>query len=240
MTNLFSDAFGAATATLGFAPDDDGAVLNELESSLTPDDGPPALDMRTGGGTTGAGVPTCEMCGVEIPWAGKGRKPKRCQDHKQTRTRSESGGVSSRGATATPDKETAARVKNITADLQQGIGELAGTIAPVTPVTTAVLVMQGPSTIDAITRLAAPYPRVLDGLEIAAKSVPFMAVGKFLVAIVIALSVDFGRTQPYGWVGEVTGVAKAAHEVGWTPPNERQQQQAIYDPDVPLPPRFRL
>lgn len=209
--DLFSNL---ATVTEGFVPSQPTTGPDDFNPPVS---GPPATDRPA---DLPSGGPTCEVCGVELPYSGKGRKPKFCMDHK-TRTKSTAGSdgpAVSRSTVA--GRQHQARLDAIVGDLQQGVGELAGTIVPVAPVTAATLVLQGPAATEALVRIAADHPRMLDGLEAAAKAVPFVAVGKFVAAIVLALAVDMGRMQPYGVAAEYLRVAEAAEQVGWQPPVE--------------------
>jgi hypothetical protein len=159
--------------------------------------------------------PTCEMCGVEIPWAGKGRKPRFCQDHKVRTTP----GTDRASRVKAPNKEAdKVRLQTITDDLVEGAGKLAGTLAPWAPVSALTIGYQAPSAMAALVRIASDHPKFLDGLEKAAKVTPYIQVGQFLSALIFAVTVDMGLTNPYGFAGELLGVAKAARDAGWTPP----------------------
>jgi len=193
---------GLATGEAGFYPvgNPDG-----LESSLTPDDGPP-----TGG-------PQCKVCGRDVPLTPTGRVPKNplCEDHK-TRTKEPAGAASAARNTRAKAHQT--RIDAIIGDLQQGAGELAGTMAPVAPVTAGTILLTAPDGIVALVRIASDYPRMLDGLEAVAKGVPWISVGKFVAGIMLAVAVDMGRLAPVGIAAEYLRVAEAAERVGWRPP----------------------
>lgn len=206
---------------------------------LSPTGGDPAPDPDAG--------PTCEVCGKAVPLTPSGRRPRKplCQDHK---TR----GPATEGAPreSASGKAHEARLARITGDLQQGVGELAATIVPIAPITSVTMVSQAPGAIDAMVRISAKYPRMLDALETISKGVPFVEIGKFVCAMVLAVMVDFGRANPYGIVGQRLGVAEAAREAGWTPSAEAaalERQQNAADArnvkptrDRPAPPRFKL
>ena len=188
--------------------------------------------------------PTCEVCGREVPLTPTGRMPKHplCQDHK-SRTSSTAGeGRTARNTAATGAKK--ARLDAITGDLQQGIGEFAGTISPVAPVTAGTMLLTGPSAMASLVRIAAPFPRVLDGLEKVAKSVPFIEVAKFVAAIMLAIMVDMDRAAPVGMAAEYLRVAEAAEKVNWRPrgadiDGTARETQGPPTQRVP-PPRFKL
>lgn len=215
---MTTDLFAGIALGTDFTPGADG-----------PDDTPPP---DTGGG------PTCEICGVEIPWAGRGRKPKRCQDHK-TRTNREP--ASNDSGPSPRRKASTVRLEKLVGDLEEGIGELAGTIIGVAPVTGVTVLLNGPPAIKAAVDIAADHPRMLKGLETVAQGVPFIAVGKFVAALFLAIGVDMGRADPHGMAGKYLRVSEAADKVGWEYPQEVDEQQPAHDtmPDVP-PPRFKL
>jgi hypothetical protein len=226
-TDLFSDLL-VGDAGEGFFPADDIPTFTPTEQSPSNDptvnpDGKPDW-------------PVCEVCGKDLPWKGSGRKPKLCQDHK-TRGRAVSGDAPARPATS---KKTADRLATISGDLQAGLGQLAGTIAPVAPVTAVTMAMQGPGAMDALVRIAADYPRFLDGLEAAAKAVPFLEIAKFFCAMVLSTLVDMRRLTPEGVAAEYLGVSTAAAEAGWQPEEARQVQASQADWTVPPPPRFTM
>lgn len=203
-------------------------------------DGPvtePAADPLPGG------APTCEVCGRAVEYSGRGRKPKFCFEHKPARgSKSASGPVTVRAS-----KGDQARLDAIAGDLQQGAGELAGVLFPIAPVSAGTLVMQAPSAASALVRIAANYPRMLDGLETAAKAVPFLELGKFVAAMVMAGMVDMGRIEPVGLAAEYLKVSEAAREVGWSPPagnapgeTSVAAPRGMFQPASTPPPSFKL
>ena len=229
MTSLF-DGLIMNPAEAAFSPDATSPASGETPSEFTAElDAPPESDE-----------PQCEVCGKDVPRTPTGRKPKhpRCQDHK-TRT-GETAGTVARSAGKVPQN----RLDAIAGDLQTGLGELCGTIAPFAPVTAAVTAMQGPDAAVALVRIAAPYPKFLDGLEKAAKAVPFAEVAKFAAALIFAAAVDAQRIEPVGFAADMLGVSAAAAEVDWQPPEvraeEAQRQAAQHDWTVPQPPKFKL
>lgn len=197
------------------------------------DNGPPA---------GGAGGPVCDVCGRDIPLTPTGRVPrvKLCQDHK-SRTSSTAGeGRTPRNQAATGAKK--ARLDAIVGDLQQGIGEFAGTISAVAPVTAGTMLLTGPDAMEALVRIASDYPRMLDGLEKAAKAVPYVSVAKFVAAIMLAIMVDMDRMAPVGMAAEYLRVAEAAEKVHWRPRTEVPEGMPTAGPPTQrvAPPRFKL
>lgn len=207
-------------------------------------DGP--ADGEPSGTSVASDEPTCEVCGKDVPRTPTGRMPRhpRCEDHKVRGREVTTSGGGRKSKTDSSD----ARLATITGDLQRGLGEFVGTVAGIAPVTGAVIAMQGPPAMEALVRIAAPYPKFLDGLEAAAKAVPFVEVGKFAAAIIFAVMVDMGRLYPYGFAAESLGVAEAAAAVEWRPPSEvaqeaqerAQQSAGRTDYTIPAPPSFKL
>jgi len=223
MTDLFAGL--VLTPPSGFVPSNNGPSTDTVEG---PDDAPPRTD------------PQCEICARDIPWSGRGRRPKRCDDHK-TRTKDTAGGETARAPrVAAAEKRHNDRLNAIVGDLHEGLGELAGTIVGIAPVTAATVALTGPDAVVSLVRVASDYPRFLDGLEKAAKAVPFLSIAKFIAALVLAVSVDMGRLAPVGLAAEYLKVADAAENAGWRPPEEIQKETAQQDWSVPPPPRFKL
>lgn len=212
---------------------------SSAEPPLQPDDTPPN-DSPTG--------PLCEVCAAEIPWSGRGRRPKRCADHKtRTASNTASGGGYDPRPTRALDKRMQARLDAISGDLTQGGAELAGIIHPAMPVTAATMMINTPATADALVRLAQDHPRMLAGLEAVAKAAPWMTIGRFIAALALAVQVDMGHANPYGMGAEYLGVARAAQEVGWQPKPAKHKKGQSAEGDivdngfvVPQPPRFAM
>lgn len=170
--------------------------------------------------------PVCDVCGTPVNYSGRGRPPKYCDEHK-TRT-----GGSGERATNNQGRERKRksalndpRLREIAEDLNKGAGQFVGMVAPVTPVTAATIVINAPGAIDAVVKLAADNPKMLEGLEFVARTMPWLECGKFAASLGYAVMVDMGQANPYGLAGEYLGVARAAAEVGWQPPKPKQPQQ---------------
>lgn len=229
-TDLFSELTFPDT---GFVP---SGFLDHPEDSPPDDAPPPAVDGKTA---------SCEVCGKDIPWSGRGRKPKFCLDHKtRTRAASAEGGGERLPRGAAASNKHQARLDAVVGDLQEGLGQLAGTIAPVAPVTAVTIALQGPPATVALVRIASDYPRFLEGLEMAAKAVPFMAIGKFVAAMMLALAVDMGRVEPLGLAAEYLGVATAAEQAGWRPATDEEVELVNRPRPAPAgsvrPPSFNM
>lgn len=183
----------------------------------------------------------CEECLSEgrttvLKWSGRGRKPKRCDAHKRG---SSKGTAQSSGRGQS--RRLSARLEMLKGDLLEGAGGLAGSIAPVAPVSAATILMQADSTVDALLSIAQRYPRMLDGLEAAAQVAPFIQLGRFAAAVMLAVAVDLNQVQPYGIAAEALGVAKAAEHVGYQPPQPTAQFDYYQsDNDMPPPPAFKM
>lgn len=185
----------------------------QLRDSGTPDD-PPNFDPPDDPPPSSGGELACEVCGVPLHYGGRGRKPKRCDDHK-TRTRAT--GASGDGTRKRGPSRIDSRLAAIADDMLTGAGMVAGGVAPVAPVTAATILLTSPEAIESLLSIAARYPKMLDGMEQALQVIPFLGVAKFLGGVTLAISVDAGRTMPYGLAAEYLGVSKAAEEVGWQP-----------------------
>lgn len=179
--------------------------------------------------------PTCQKCGRDIEWSGRGRRPKWCLDHR-TRTTSEPGDSPARGPRSA-DKKHEARVNKIIGDLQEGLGGLSATLMPFAPVTAMTVAMQGPPAMENLVHIAEQYPRFLDGLEKAAIAVPFISVAKFVAAIILAMLVDLRQFTPEGMGAELLGVAAAAKQAGWEPPPAPDDPRIVEGFAVPTPSR---
>ena len=70
--------------------------IDELHfEDATPPDSPPPADPITGGDVppaTDEGL-SCEVCGTPLVYSGRGRKPKRCDEHKRNKSASAGGTV---------------------------------------------------------------------------------------------------------------------------------------------------
>lgn len=187
-----------------------------------------------------SGGPTCEECGVDIPWSGRGRRPKRCQDHK---TRTSETAERKPNLKGLKDK---ARLERITGDLQEGCGQLAGAMVGFVPVTAVTIGHKGPAACAALVRIAEKYPRFLDGLEKATEFMPWLQIGQFVGALVFAIGVDLNLANPYSMSGEWLGVGAAAREAGWEPPQPKEKtiegESWVIpgQPEPSAPPRFSM
>lgn len=230
-TDLFSD--------LGFGPIED--FIPAATSVVAPvmDPSPPLNGATTPPpATTNTNAPLCEVCGREIEWAGRGRRPKKCLDHR-TRTRNPQRIV----IQPSSDEEDAKRIQFIHDELLKGAGEFAGVIVHAAPVTSVTIAQQSPDAVAALIRIGEQYPPIMKGLEAVAKASPWMTIGKFTCAILLAISVDMGQMKPYGVAAEVLGVAAAAQAAGYRDPDEQaavqQQQMMMVDRSMPPPPQFK-
>lgn len=225
MIDLFSDL--QVLPTMDEPPPPNGGGGPPVIALSIPDDDMPPEPLG----------PTCDVCGVEIEWSGRGRKPKYCIDHRRrTNTPREK-------VQPSTDDSDKARLQAIADDLIQGAGELAGTLAPFAPVTAVTVGMQSPSAIAALIRIGEKYPRFLNGLEAVSKTVPMVTVARFMGAVLLAMLVDAQRLKPYGVAAEMLGVSAAAQEAGYIDPDTQvgvvQQQQMKVDKTMPPPPAFK-
>lgn len=129
--------------------------------------------------------PTCEVCGVALEYSGKGRKPKRCDDHKRQR--------------AATGSRTTSDVKSALAVLDQMYGAVSLGLLMVSPPSASVWASQ-------LEQLQATNALVLAGDKALTKSIcrlgertgKAMFVGAHvmaLVPVVGALNADF-KSRP--------------------------------------------
>lgn len=223
MLDLFSDlsfrSVPAAVDTGGDDPPvDDG---DGPEHKLPPLEWSQPVPTQPSTGTPGDGLiltgEPCDVCGGPVYYGGRGRKPKRCLDH---RTRNRATKATAPPApvytTEVPDDEITA----VVGDLQRGLGMIAGGLIPFAPVTGATIMLTGPDAVNSLVSIAARYPKMLEGLKKASTAIPFLEIGKFGGAVVVAMMVDSGRALPEGLAAEYLGVAEAARQIGWQPMDE--------------------
>lgn len=182
--------------------------------------------------------PECEVCGDIIPWAGRGRKPTKCKEHKSRTTPRDSD-------TPSTPRRTAAKAKRLE-DLEAGLlkeltlfGKGMSKAMPVAGVTT---VKRAPETAHALTLIAADNPRVFAVLETATKVLPVLDIGETAAMIGVAIMIDAGRLSPDGILPNMLGVTEIYDMVypddgrGQSEPVQREGTLTPFA--VELPPRF--
>lgn len=176
--------------------------------------------------------PTCEECGTEIPWSGRGRRPRRCIDHK-TRTAPKSSRRSSTRSTA--------KLNELTTAIEQGVAKLGGALAVPLPVTGVFTCGQATKVAPALARIAQAHPRILGAITTGVAAMDYAALAEFLAGFVMALSVDAGRMQPDALPARMIGITSIAEEIGLlkdTPQERPAERPSVFD--VPAPPRFSV
>jgi hypothetical protein len=170
---------------------DDLPEFDNVEDVLDPPPDP-VNDPSTG--------PQCEVCGTVIPWSGRGRKPKKCIDHK-TRTSST---TSSRRVST----KTSARLEQLEADLLQETVTFGKTVSQLFPTLGVVTVSRAPKTASALTRIARDHPKILAALEVSTKIIPVLDLGETVLALGVALLVDLGQIKPDSPSAQMLGVTE--------------------------------
>lgn len=143
----------------------------------------------------------CIECGKELVYAGRGRKPKYCEDHKPGKTRTS--GTSRR----TPKREP--RIERLQSDLSDNVRLLGAIVGPAAPVTGIVIIDDSDRFAKAVCRLAEGRPEILKALEKASEVAPWVEVGKMFVRIFVAVGVDLGRISPDHLSAQTLGVTEA-------------------------------
>lgn len=172
--------------------------------NLPPEDAPP--ESASNDPPTQIDGPTCEECGVEIPWAGRGRKPKRCAEHK-TRTTVRSGNGGSR---VTRNQQRLDALKD---DITKEIVFFGKSVAKVLPTFGVTAGKRAEKTAAAFVRIAADNPKLLEALEATTKIIPALDLGETAVALGLALLVDLGRISPDALLPTMFEVSETWHEL---------------------------
>lgn len=197
-------------------PSSEGDSFADLESEVPDVPESPELPAQN--------LPCCEVCDASIPWSGRGRRPKRCADHK-TRTAS-SGSTQSRRST-----KNDARLQEIRDGLTGAGAKVGGSIGKWMPVTGIVVLSRSERFADAAVKLAKDHPKLLNGLEKVARADPALEMVETLAAIVAATSVDMGKTAPTGLVMGYLGVASAYYQI--YPEGDNPSGQNGFRPTAP-------
>jgi hypothetical protein len=208
---LFAD-IQVEDAPLGLADDEFGP--EDIDPPTT--DPEPVVDAPADG-------PTCEVCQAPIPWSGRGRKPRKCADHK-TRTA---------GAAKANRRKTPARVDQLRDDIMRELVGFGKTTSAVLPVFGITMVARADKTAAALARIAENNPKVLAALEVATRVVPALDLAETLMALGIALMVDVGRVPADSMLAVTTGVSATWHEVHDEGPTV--ERVTVATPDGPLP-----
>jgi hypothetical protein len=185
--------------------------------------------------------PTCEICGTEIPWSGRGRRPKKCDEHKSRTTGRSDTGTPARGA------RLEKRLATLEADLTREMTLFGKGSAKFLPTFGTVTVGRAPKTAEAMVKIAADHPKVLDALEVATKIMPALDLGETAAMMALALAVDRGIVHPDSIPAVMFGVSETWHDIypdGTVEDKAKQngnnpvEGEVIGFPEQQVPPRF--
>lgn len=183
---------------------------------------------------------TCEVCSTALVYSGRGRKPKRCPDHRRTTT----SGARKASASALPSKAVR---EELIGDLTRELAFFGTGLSKVLPTTGVTTFKKSEQTAKALVKVAGDNPRLLGALELTAKAASVIDLGDAGLAIGVALLVDLGRVNPDSPISTMTGVRATFHEI-----NDEQNDDAVSVADqqaaermhlspfsVEVPPRFQ-
>lgn len=154
----------------------------------------------------------CEECQTGIEWSGRGRKPKRCAEHK-TRTNASQRGTSRGASTGRRSTKREAELDDLAYNIAKEIamfGKLASKGLPVFGVT---CVKRANNAGEVCKFYAAKYPAVFDALNTVASIGPGIEAGEIVAELGAALLVDAGRMAPDAMFAQLLGVTATYLEV---------------------------
>lgn len=204
------------------------------DSAPPPDDTPPPPDDdSSAGGGDDDKRPHCEECGTVIPWSGRGRRPKRCADHKLRRS------TNPRSISTRSNTKRAVKLDQLEGDITRELGIAGMGLAKVMPTAGITLFSRAEKTAQALVRIAQDNPRLMEALEIGAKVAPAFDLGETAAAVGVAILIDTGRVDPDSVISQMTGVSQLWHQT-----HDDEPEGA--SPNVPhvgmpvqnVPPRF--
>lgn len=139
----------------------------------------------------------------EFVHSGRGRKPKRCPEHR------------GRTAVATQRKNTGrqAAVKQLEEDVFKELALFGKGFSKLAPTAGLVAVKRAEKTAAALARMAQDNPKLLAALEIGTKIAPVLDLGETLAMFGLALMVDMGRIHPDAVVSILFGVSEIWHDI---------------------------
>lgn len=170
----------------------------ENEPDILPDPPEPTAD----------GGPVCDVCGDPIPYSGRGRRPKKCAEHK-TRTTARQGAASVRRSSG----KTAARITALENDLTKEFALFGKGVAKVLPTFGVTVVKRAERTAAALARIAEDNPKLMQILEVGTKIAPAIDLGETAAALGLALLVDMGRVDPDSLLSTMFEVSATWHEI---------------------------
>lgn len=157
----------------------------------------------------GTDWPTCEVCGDSIDWTGRGRRPKKCAEHRRrTIVRGSDGPVTTRRSRAED-----ARLARIELSLAKQAIKVAAVTSRMLPVTGVTVANRAENAAAAIVKVCANKPEYLEVLEKVAAFEAAMELAEFVAAVVVAVGVDLGQVNPEGIPAQMLDVTAAWREV---------------------------
>lgn len=163
--------------------------------------------------------PHCEDCGVRIEWSGRGRRPKRCHEHRKSPTTRTSGAVRASRGKSSRD----AYLESIESRLHSNAVKVGTVMGRYAPITGLVFIDRSDRFTSAAVRLAADKPQVLAVLEKIADTEPVLEIAEFIASVVFALGIDMGRVHPASFPAQLLGLTQL-----W---EEYNKQPAMYEPE---------
>lgn len=176
----------------------------------------------------------CEECGTTIEWSGRGRKPKRCVEHR-SRTSARVSGTAAPRRSAKLD----ARLATLEGDITRGFAGLGHGASAFLPVFGVVTISESANVARVMTRIAATNEHVLSALESGAKVLPMFDATRIGFRLSMAIAVDLKRADPDSFGAKLTGVSEVYHEIyGDETPQSETDNVSVGFPEVSVPPRF--
>lgn len=155
-------------------------TVTEVEPQFTVETEPPEFDEQPSSAETAADPLTCEVCGTALEYSGRGRKPKRCPEHRRQTTN-----TARRPAIENLHKELATTV--------YAVGRIVAMLEPYD----GTCIQNGAMPLaDALTNVAANDPKVRRALEHAMASMGWGQVIIAVVAIVAPILAHHGMLAP--------------------------------------------
>lgn len=133
---------------------------------------------------------TCRVCGVALDYAGTGRRPTLCEDHKEPSKRKDRAPSSRNGrAVKATTAKTNAALRADLLDLLNGAGAM---LLMVDQFDGAVMINGAPKLADALVALADQNPAFRRWLTNGAQSVTWIQLGTAVAAIVVPIAAHHG------------------------------------------------
>lgn len=169
--------------------------------------------------------PHCEDCGVRIEWSGRGRRPKRCHEHRRnvsTRTTGTATVRRTRGKSAQD-----LRLESIETRLHSSAVKIGMVMGRYAPITGLVFIDRSDRFTSAAVRLSANKPEVLDFLEKIADTAPVFDIAEFIASVIFAVGIDLGRVHPGSIAAQLLGLTKLWEEYNQTPAVQQEPPTAV-------------